>query len=448
MLAAPQPTVAVAFSGGRDSLALLHATCRSAQALGLQVAALHIHHNLLPEADAWLTSAQALCARWHRRGWPLQLHWARLEGSPAAGDSLEAWARRGRYAELTRLAQHAGATLLLLAHHRQDQAETVLLQALRGAGPAGLSAMPVLAQRGALAWARPWLTQPPRAIDAYVHRHRLRPVQDPSNHDAALARSRLRSQVWPAFTAAFADGELALIGVAARAQEAATALAELATLDLASCAADSALQVGPWRTLSAARQANALRHWWRAQTGRGLPETLLRRLVAELRPSGAARWPAGPGWQAVLYRGTLLLVADPPRPLGAAVTQLDLSVPGRTSAPGWGGAFEVVDVPAGGLPAASLAQVALRPRSGAERFQAEPHRPPRSLKKQYQAAGVPAHARQGPLLWDAGGCLMWVPQLGPDARCLAMPGVAQLLLRWLPDAAPAGSLSGRHKLPG
>ena len=88
--------MAVAFSGGRDSLALLHATCRAAQALGLQVAALHIHHGLLPEADAWLQDAQRLCARWRRRGWPVQLHWVRLSGQPGPGDSLEAWARAGR----------------------------------------------------------------------------------------------------------------------------------------------------------------------------------------------------------------------------------------------------------------------------------------------------------------------------------------------------------------
>ena len=241
MLDAPQArtavavghTVAVAFSGGRDSLALLHATCRVAQLLGLQVVALHVHHGLLPEADSWLRSAQQRCARWQRRGWPLRLRWARLEGSPAPGDSLEAWARQGRYGALGRLAKDEGATLLLLAQHRRDQAETLLLQALRGGGPAGLSAMPLVADRGGLRWARPWLGQPRTAIDAYVQRHRLQPVEDPSNDDPRLARNRLRLQVWPALTAAFGDAESTLAAAAQRAQEAAAALAELAAIDLA-----------------------------------------------------------------------------------------------------------------------------------------------------------------------------------------------------------------------
>ena len=99
--------MAVAFSGGRDSLALLHATCRAAQALGLQVVALHIHHGLLADADGWLRRAQQLCTRWRRHGWPLTLRWQRLDGQPAPGDSIEAWARAGRHAALAAMAAEA-----------------------------------------------------------------------------------------------------------------------------------------------------------------------------------------------------------------------------------------------------------------------------------------------------------------------------------------------------
>ncbi len=312
----PGGTVAVAFSGGRDSLALLHATCRAAQALGLQVLALHIHHGLLPEADGWLRQAQQLCARWRRRGWPLALRWQRLDGQPAPGDSLEAWARAGRHAALAAMARESGASLLLLAHHRRDQAETFVLQALRGGAPAGLSAMPRQIQRAGLVWARPWLDQPRCAIDSYLRRHRLQPVDDPSNADVRLARNRLRLQVWPGLAQAFPHAETSLAAAAMRAQEARAALDELAALDLAALVdADGRLQVAGWRGLSAARQANALRAWWAAQAGHSAPQALVTRLLAEVRTQGVARWPAGDGWLCAMAGGHLR-VLTPSGPAG------------------------------------------------------------------------------------------------------------------------------------
>ena len=438
-------TVAVAFSGGHDSLALLHVTCRTAQKLGLQVVALHVHHGLLPEADAWLLRAQQLCARWAGRGWPVRLRWVRLSGQPAPGDSLESWARQGRYQALGTMAGEAGASLLLLAHHRRDQAETWLLQALRGGGPAGLSAMPLAARRDSLVWARPWLRQPATAIASYVLRHRLRPVQDPSNASPDLARARLRLQVWPALTSAFPDVEATLAAAAAQAQQARAALDELAVLDLAGCVDDARrLSVAAWRLLSPARQVNALRHWWRAVSGRGMAETLAARLLAELRPGASGKWPAGPGWRCVLYRGTLRLDAQPIEPTAAGdkpALTLNLSLCGCWPLPGWGGSLEVCAVSGGGLPLLLLEGVTLRPRTGGERFQARPDSLPRSLKKQFQAAAVPATDRVGPLLWAGDGRLLFVPGLGPDARSLAAAGEAQRGLLWLPD--PVLSASGK-----
>lgn len=441
MAAEPGATVAVAFSGGRDSLALLHATCRAAAASGLQVVALHVHHGLLPEADGWVRQAQQLCRRWRQRGWPVRLCWGRLDGAPAPGQSVEAWARTGRYALLARLAEDAGAGLVLLAQHRRDQAETVLLQALRGGGPAGLSAMPAQVQRQGLVWARPWLAQPRDAIDAYLRRHRLKPLEDPSNLDPRWARNRLRLQVWPALQAAFPDAESALAGAALRAQEARTALAELAALDLAPLVdAEGGLWVAGWRHLSAARQANALRTWWAARAGRGPPAALVQRLLAELPTRGSASWPAGDGQVCELYRGRLQWRAEPAWAVAAppAPSTVDLSRPGTYRLPAWGGAIEVCNCPAGpGVPVVRLAQVVVRARCGGERFQARPGGLPRSLKLQFQAAAVPVAGRQGPLLWADGG-LLFVPGLGLDARCLALDGAARAQLIWRPDAGPSG----------
>ena len=441
MTAEPQATVAVAFSGGRDSLALLHATCRAAAALGLRVVALHIHHGLLPEADAWVRQAQQLCARWRRRGWPVDLRWGRLPGQPAAGDSVEAWARAGRHALLQRLAQEAGASLLLLAQHRRDQAETVLLQALRGGGPAGLSAMPASALRQGLTWARPWLDQPREAIEAYVRRHRLKPLDDPSNADVRWARNRLRLQVWPALQAAFGDAEVALAAVAQRAQQAQAALSELAALDLAGLVDDrGGLQVSGWRQLSPARQVNALRAWWRAQAGHGPPASLVKRLLGELGASGSGDWPALGGWHCTLYAGRLRCRSAPvtarPAAGGPSAIALDLSQTGRHPLPAWDGEIEISACTEYGVSPDRLRCVSLAARAGGERFQAHEKGLPRRLKLQFQAAGVPIEARHGPLVWAAGQ-LLFVPGLGIDARAWAPAGTAQLRLRWWPGDVAA-----------
>jgi tRNA(Ile)-lysidine synthase len=302
----------VACSGGRDSTALLHATVRAAVSLGVEVVALHVHHGLLPEADGWWRHLQARCARWRRAGWPVQFIGARLQGSPAPGDSIEAWARRERYRALTALAKEQGVDLILLAHHRRDQAETVLLQALRGAGPAGLSAMPRTALREGITWARPWLDQPREAVEAYLRRHRLTAVEDPSNADPRYARSRLRAQVWPAFKRAFPQGEVALAGCARRMQEAQACLAELASDDASVTVVAGALDMVSWAALSNPRRANLLRHWAVGWSAVGLPDSLIARLLAELPGARSGnRWPAPGGWLQ-LRRGRLRFEPESP----------------------------------------------------------------------------------------------------------------------------------------
>lgn len=431
-----QRTVAVAFSGGRDSLALLHATARSAATLGLQVVALHVHHGLLPEADAWVRSAQQLCARWRRRGWPVRLRWQRLPHGPAPGDSVEAWARRERYAALRAMALEEGASVVLLGQHRRDQAETLLLQALRGGGPRALAAMPRGAEREGIQWLRPWLSQPRSAIDAYIRRYRLRPIEDPSNTDSRWARNRLRNDVWPVLSSAFPDAEQALAAAADRAAEAAAALAELAAMDLANVLRDGALVREPWMQLSVSRRALVLRHWLGPQLPTGVPDTLVQRLLAEWPGASAATWPVDETRHLHAYRGRLGWLPRSPLlengPLESAT--IDLSVEGVHGVPLWGGCFEVQRDPGGagdGIPAQHLRQAMLRPREGGEQFQRAPRTPPRSLKKQYQLAGIAAPGRQGPLVWSSAGQLLYVPGLGLDARARAEPGEPRLTLHWI-----------------
>jgi tRNA(Ile)-lysidine synthase len=425
------PCVAVATSGGRDSTALLHSTLRCARELGVQVWALHVHHGLMPQADAWLAQVRSQARRWGA-----SFAATRLEGAPASGQSVEAWARVQRYRALAEMAHAAGCSLVLLAHHRRDQAETWLLQALRGAGHLGLASMPRVAQRHGITWARPWLDRPRELIDAYARRHRLRVVDDPSNADVRFARSRLRTQAWPALSGAFPDAEAQLAQAARHAHEASLLADEVARLDLAACSGAQGLDVAAWRALSPARRSNALRAWLRRTLGSAAPQTLVQRLLEELQPSRtarSARWPT-PGAVLGLHRGVLSLVPPAMAPVpGDSPAPLDLRHPRRIVLPPWRGSLLVEAAAEGGVPTAQLAGLLLRVRSGGERFRPAPGAPSRSLKKQFQARGVPAWARAAPLLVDAQDRIVFVPGLGIDAAFQAAPGVDQCRLQWLPD---------------
>ncbi len=425
-------SVAVATSGGRDSTALLHCTVRAAAPLGVRVVALHVHHGLQAAADDWL-----LHVRTQARRWGGGFESRRIAAVPQPGESLEAWARRVRYAALGEMAKAAGCDLVLLAQHRRDQAETWLLQALRGGGPAGLSAMPRQVDRGGITWCRPWLDLPREAVETYVQRHRLRFVEDPSNSDPRYARNRLRSAVWPALLNAFPQAESALAAAAGQAQQAAALSAEVLLHDL-QLVIDAAggLITAHWLALPPARRRNALQGWLRRALGRGAPEALMARLMAELPTVRAGMWEA-PGRGLRVYRGALRALEPPRAPCApvAAAAALDLSVPGRYPMPEWDGCWLVEAGAQDGLPPALLQAAQAVPRSGGERFSLAAGATPRSLKKQFQACGIPAWQRGGPLLLSADGRLMWVPGLGVDARLRAPAGQLQLCVSWLPGAA-------------
>lgn len=449
---ASRRVIAVATSGGRDSTALLHATAVAARPLGLHVVALHIHHGLSEHADAWLTHLQAQIEGWAAEGLPVSLVHERLDGAPGPGDSIEAWARAGRHQALQRLTLAAGADLLLLAHHRRDQAETFLLQAMRGAGVAGLSAMPRTQWRDGVCWVRPWLDRRRESIEAYVAEHGLRFIEDDSNGDARFARNRLRLQAWPALTAEAPGAEAALAQAASWAQEAAELQREIAEEDLARWSDDDGLSQAMLGTLSPARASNALRAWLHRATGRTAPATLIRRLMAEAPAATVARWPLG-DVELHLYRGGFFVQA-PPRVrsparaealpasllgLGVAAAvadtamRIDLTRPGRHPVAAWGGAFDVEPVTTGGVSLSALSNVELRPREGGEQFQAHAKGLARSLRKCWQTAGIPAVQREGPLIY-VDGALLFAPGLGIDARWIAPADEAQMALRWVPEA--------------
>jgi tRNA(Ile)-lysidine synthase len=341
---------------------------------------------------------------------PLDFALHRLRGAPARGESVEAWARSGRYAALAAMAREARASIVLLAHHRGDQAETFLLQALRGAGVAGLAAMPSRVVRDGLTWARPWLGLDRGAIEAYVRRHRIGFVDDPSNADVRFDRNRLRMRVWPALQRAFPQAAAALAGAAAQAAQAHDLLCEVARDDLAVVSTGAELDLERWSALSPLRRRNAMRAWITTQTGRPAAATTVERLCREAAASSApASWTLeGRSWHR--YRGHLGV--EPPNVAA--------------------GTLQVTPVSHGGLPQSLLAHARWVERRGGEQFQRAARSAPRSLKKQFQAAGVPAWARVAPLLVSADGNVLYVPGLGTDARALEAEGSPRVSLDWIP----------------
>ena len=416
---------------------MLRATIAAATPLGLGVVALHVHHGLSPNADAWLAHCAARCRRWAADGSPVTFAFTKLSSQPARGESVEAWAREARYGALAKLARAHGADLVLLGHHRRDQAETFLLQALRGGGVAGLAAMPRLAHRDGLTWARPWLEMPRERIEAYARAHRLRSIEDESNDDEALARNRLRARVWPALLESFPDAEATLADAARWAQRASAVVLAQAAGDLDTVVVDDGLDLAAWRALPGARQGEALRAFLRRHTA-GVPASLVERVLREARVEASQRWPVA-GGELRSHRGRLFHVR-PAETRSAFGVLIDLGVIGVHPLAGWRGAIRVERATSGGVPVATAHRLQARTRAAGDRFQPATTRPPRSLKLQYQAAGIAPWRRDGPILC-CDGQVVFVAGLGIDARAAASPTEAQVMLHWVPEAPAPGDES-------
>ncbi|MET3392407.1 tRNA(Ile)-lysidine synthase [Variovorax sp. 1140] len=269
--------LAVGFSGGADSTALL-AAC-AARWPG-QVVAFHVHHGLQAAADGFERHCRSVCGR---LGVPLVVH--RVDARHAPGESPEDAARRARYAAFAEMAHadwaRAAIRSVALGHHADDQVETLLLALSRGAGLPGLAAMPALAQRSGLDIYRPLLAVPGAEIREWLAGRDLPWIEDPTNDDARYTRNRIRSvllpaleQAFPQFRATFARS----VGHAAQAQQ---LLGELAAQDLESVG--SPPRIAALQALSRARQANLLRHWLMRSHGCAPSAAQLDQLLDQVR---------------------------------------------------------------------------------------------------------------------------------------------------------------------
>jgi tRNA(Ile)-lysidine synthase len=385
----------VGLSGGRDSVALLHV---ARQLLPGRVCALHVHHGLSPHADDWADFCAALC-----RDWEIPHVLRRIKVARDDGQGLEAAARSGRYHAF----QELGVAWLALAHHRRDQAETLLFNLCRGAGVIGAAAMLPLRKSGDLTLLRPLLGVDAKAIAAYAKAERLCWVEDESNADTRYSRNFLRCRVLPELATRFPALEATLSRAAGHFAEAQELLDDLAAEDDARIAG----RLAPLLEHSPARQANWLRYWlrrqgWHAPEHAALAETL-RQLAAlagkpdhhfELNcPEGALR----------LWQGRLYCARRFPPPLERAWD-------GKTPCPWAGGWLRLEPCLGAGLSAALVAgkTFCLRVRQGGEEIVAHAGSPRRALKKLLQENRIPPWERDR------------LPLVYLDNELIACPGVA------------------------
>ncbi len=297
----PQPGIGgrylIAYSGGLDSTVLLHLLAHANLSTPLQ--AIHVHHGLQAAADLWTVHCERIC---HQLKVPFVLQHVKPARGPRL--SLEAEARSARYEALRAIMQ--SGDVLLTAHHLDDQAETLLLQLLRGAGPRGLAAMPALSEFPPGRHARPLLSYTRTQLEAYAHQHALAWIEDPSNADVTHARNFLRNEIMPGLRQRWPELAAILGRSAGLCAESADLLDALAEEDLEWCAGEEtgSLLIPALRKLEPARRRNLLRAWigW---LGLPLPEFQhLQRVDAELLEAAVDATPvlAWPGVELRRYR--------------------------------------------------------------------------------------------------------------------------------------------------
>ncbi len=414
----------VALSGGLDSLVLLHALHALRSHLPpMTLSALHVHHGLSAHADDWAAFCADFCAS---LAVPLTIE--RISVPARSTEGPEAAARRLRHAVFAVYP----SDWLALAHHRDDQSETVLFRLLRGAGVAGAAGM--RAERpqsaGGPRLIRPLLSLPRATLAAYAQAQRLTWVEDESNGDCRYRRNFLRHELMPRANAVFSGAAGALARAAEHFAAATQLLDELAAIDRQAVIGQRGhIVLARFNALPAARADNLLRHEW-CQAGFRAPET---RWLAEARrqlavgDNAAEICVATAEAELHVYRGEVYLVAR-------RATSAPDSQPwaGESVLPWAGSPLRFIPAIGVGLSRRLLAQAscAFRARIGGEKLQPDPRRPRRSVRKLLQEVAVPPWERPAlPFLW-CGDRLAWVAGIGCDAAFACSPAEEGVEIVW------------------
>ncbi|MDR6992054.1 tRNA lysidine(34) synthetase TilS [Luteimonas sp. 3794] len=420
---AMQGRLFVGYSGGLDSSVLLHVLAHTPALRARDLRVLHVHHGLHADADDWAAHCVATCARLH-----VPCSVIHVEVPRDSGGGLEAAARGARYTAFA--GQLEPGDVLALAHHRDDQAETVLLRALRASGPDGLAAMrPLRPLPNGWLW-RPLLALPRAQLHAYAQAHALHWIEDPSNAAIEADRNFLRNRVLPLLRTRWpqADAALATVATLQADTSALLTVGDDEALAAARTRDPAVLRLDTLRALPAARRARVLRRWTEVLQMPPLPARAVDWCNADLEAGRVDRVPCFDWAGHRLQRWRSLLQAGPIRaPLGSTfIAHWD----GRAPLHLPDGGLLRLDGPADGV------DWTVRARQGGERIRLPGRAHSHALKHVLQALGVPPWIRaQLPVLADTEGRVLAAGNLAFDTGFEAWLRGGDRQLHWLPPGA-------------
>lgn len=420
----------MALSGGRDSVALLHALAQLRGEFGFDLSALHVHHGLSPNADGWAEFCVRLC---DSLGIPFRC--TRVSVDRKSGRGIEAAARGARYAAFAAF----DVDFIALAHHRGDQAETMLHNLLRGSGLRGLSGMP--GTRAISSVGRPWLIRPlldvPRAlIEDYARQHALEWVDDESNLDDGYTRNWLRNEILPILAQQFPAVESALARTAKLAAEAEALLDALARADWASAAPAGRLRLDALRRLDGPHARNLLRLVLR-EAGEALPDAVklaeLQRQLGEIGRDSHFRFDFA-HIELRCFAGELHVLRKTAVPQAAPNGDLRVPWTGEPHLDWLSGRVLFENAIGCGFSAdrGSGGEFHLATRRGGGTIRPDVRRPRRSLKHWYQELGIPPWEREASPILRCGDAVVWVAGIGVDVAFQCGDGEAGWVPHWIP----------------
>lgn len=421
----------VALSGGLDSMVLLHSLAELRPDLGgSEVRAIHINHGLSHYAGQWAEHCRQMC-----ESFAIPCEVITVDAQAGTGDSPEAAARRARYAAFQSHVDEGDC--LLTAHHEDDQAETLLLQLLRGAGPKGLAAMPPWAPFQSGWHGRPLLNVSREELHAYAQAQQLQWVEDESNADTGFDRNFLRHDIFPRLRKRYPGAAKTISRSARLCAEAAELLVQQAQQDLQQAALDDAcLSVSACLAMGRVRCKQLLHHWLH---GLRLPipteaqtEAIWRDVIqASADSTPLVQWA---GAEVRRYRDALY--AQAPLPPFDHQQCHDWELQGLLTIPGVG-QLEGTQVAGSGIALEKIAggRVQVRFRRGGESLQPQGRRETHSLKHLFQEAGIPPWLRERIPLIFCGEQLVEAVGLWRDAHFAAAPHEAGIVVA-LQDPMP------------
>lgn len=418
----------VAFSGGADSLALLHAFTRARERdPGLRLCAVHVDHHLHPESTRWTRQCMEVCRQ-------LSVECAVLDADVkrnGVGHGSEGVARAARYAAFERII--STQDILCTAHSQDDHVETVLLNLLRGAGPRGLAGIPAQRRIGEGTVARPVRGVSRAVLHAYARATGFPLIHDPANEDQHFSRVILRRQVIPVLETRWPGMRTTLARAAERSRESADMLDVLAAIDLelAGGIGGATLDVDAVDTLEPARRRNAIAGWLRAQ---GIASPGARRIEQIARDVIRARSDAMPcvrlgAIEVRRFQRRLYLV---PR-IGPVVVQVVHRWQIPESLTFDHGVLAWESCTDGGLDDSIRdMEITVRCRGDDAKWMKPLHVRGRSLKKRFQSLGIPPWERGRIPLVYAGDVLAAIGSVWINPRLMTLPGTLGWRVVWTP----------------